>query len=125
MLEVTLDEAYDGSNDCVPPLRAYRPTTKVTPESGVDVCLPETAASKNPNHFPLVGGWTGYCGEAENILRELRRTATMRFLQRRYRQPLKRLPFSQLIYWGGVERVSGSAREVGVIATDLKTLLQQ
>ena len=110
VLEVTLDETYDGSNDCAP-LRAYRPTTKVTPESGVDIGVPETSASRNPNQFPLVGGWTGYLSTTDYALMELRKNATMRFLQRRYRQPLKRLPFSQLIYWGGVERFSRGNRE--------------
>lgn len=111
VLEVTLDESYDGSNDCVP--RTYRPSTTSAPDNGVDVCLTETSASRNPHHLPLVGGWTGYCGEAENNLRDARKLATSRFLQRRRRQPLKRLPFSQLIYWRGVERFSGSSQEVG------------
>ncbi|KAH9282674.1 Polycomb protein Suz12 [Echinococcus granulosus] len=116
VLEVTLDESYDGSNDCVP--RTYRPSTDSAPDNGVDVCLTETSASRNPHHLPLVGGWTGYCGEAENNLRDARKVATSRFLQRRRRQPLKRLPFSQLIYWRGVERFSGSGQELtGEIAS--------
>ncbi|VDM30234.1 unnamed protein product [Hydatigera taeniaeformis] len=116
VLEVTLDESYDGSNDCVP--RTYRPSTNSAPDNGVDVCLTETSASRNPHHLPLVGGWTGYCGEAENNLRDARKLATSRFLQRRRRQPLKRLPFSQLIYWRGVERFSGSGQELtGEIAS--------
>ncbi|KAL5968256.1 Polycomb protein suz12 [Taenia solium] len=116
VLEVTLDESYDGSNDCVP--RTYRPSTTSAPDNGVDVCLTETSASRNPHHLPLVGGWTGYCGEAENNLRDARKLATSRFLQRRRRQPLKRLPFSQLIYWRGVERFSGSGQELtGEIAS--------
>lgn len=113
LLQIYLEEAYDGSNESTPhPMpRSYRPKANSPTENGFDISLPVTSASRNPHHFPLVGGWTGYSGDAENNLRFARKLATSRFLHSR-RSPLKRTPFTHLIYWRAIENISSITKKV-------------
>lgn len=111
LLQIFLDESYDGSNDCTPLPRSYRPRADSATENGLDISLTVTSASKNEFHFPMIGGWTGYSGDSEHNLRYARKLATSRFLRSR-RSPLKRAPFFQLLYWKAVECVSSSVRKV-------------
>ncbi|VDO14883.1 unnamed protein product [Rodentolepis nana] len=112
LLQIYLEEAYDGSNESIPhPIpRSYRPKANSPTENGVDISLPVTSASRNPYHFPLVGGWTGYSGDPENNLRFARKLATSRFLHSR-RSPLKRTPFTHLIYWRAIENISSLTKK--------------
>lgn len=113
LLQTYLEEAYDGSNETpIQPLpRTYRPVANGATENGFDTSLTVTAASRNPEHFPLVGGWTGYSGEPEDNLRFARKLATSRFLRSR-RSPLKRTSFTQLIYWRAIESVASLPKRV-------------
>uniref|UniRef100_A0A5K3F0V2 VEFS-Box domain-containing protein n=1 Tax=Mesocestoides corti TaxID=53468 RepID=A0A5K3F0V2_MESCO len=101
-LEVSLNDSYDGSNDCV--MRSHRlGTASTVAATSVDPCLLETAASRNPNQLPLVGGWTGYGGGPEDVFRNSRRAAAEALL--REHRPSKRLPYTHLIYWRGAEHL--------------------
>nr|CDS33784.1 polycomb protein suz12 A [Hymenolepis microstoma] len=120
LLQIYLEEAYDGSNESIPhPMpRSYRPKANYPTENGFDISLPVTSASRNPHHFPLVGGWTGYSGDAENNLRFARKLATSRFLHRR-RSPLKRTPFTHLIYWRAIENISSLSKKSKMLSMAL------
>ncbi|VUZ40264.1 unnamed protein product [Hymenolepis diminuta] len=120
LLQIYLEEAYDGSNESTPlPMpRSYHPKANYPTENGFDISLPVTSASRNPHHFPLVGGWTGYSGDAENNLRFARKLATSRFLHSR-RSPLKRTPFTHLIYWRAIENISSITKKRKMVSMAL------
>ncbi|BHF65517.1 Polycomb protein suz12 [Sparganum proliferum] len=97
-LEVSLNDSYDGSNDCG--IRRWHVASRHE-DTAVDLCVASTDSNK-ANRLPVVGGWTGYF-QTENttISDRLRTSADVLKL----RQPARRLPYSHLIYWRGADRM--------------------
>lgn len=118
-LEVSLNASYDGSNDCSGGggngggIRSQRISGGVvavssTNEAVSTTSLVETAASRNPNQLPIVGGWTGYEGGPEDEVRDAKKRIADAMLKQK--KPNRRLPFTHLIYWRGAERLARQVR---------------
>uniref|UniRef100_A0A0X3PSN2 Polycomb protein Su(Z)12 n=1 Tax=Schistocephalus solidus TaxID=70667 RepID=A0A0X3PSN2_SCHSO len=97
-LEVSLNDSYDGSNDCG--IRRWYVASRHE-DTAVDLCVPSTDSSK-ANRLPVVGGWTGYF-QTENTTPSDRVRTSADVLK--LRQPARRLPYSHLIYWRGADRM--------------------
>ncbi len=124
-VETSLNPNYDGSNDCSLPvggstsnrsvggacaLRSYK--VKSAPSHGrLHIGLGETAASLNAQQLPVVGGWTGYDGGPEDVIRDLRNAEAEELRNRQ--GPARRLPYTHVIYWKGAERLVGQVSLTG------------
>ncbi|TPP58306.1 hypothetical protein FGIG_10179, partial [Fasciola gigantica] len=87
-LEVSLNEAYDGSNDC-----GLRRWTAEDGYSGHAVMAPGQ----------LLGGWTGL-GLTSDRESNASRSLTLAGCASRVSRPIRRLPYTHLIFWRGAER---------------------
>ncbi|CAH8664018.1 unnamed protein product [Dicrocoelium dendriticum] len=90
-LEVSLNEAYDGSNDCGLRRWSYELTNNLNGRWSVP-------------RGQLIGGWTGLGlfggGEQSN------KSLSLAGSSARVPCPVRRLPYTHLIFWRGAERVN-------------------
>ncbi|KAA0196467.1 hypothetical protein FBUS_04634 [Fasciolopsis buskii] len=94
-LEVSLNEAYDGSNDCG--LRRWAAEDSF---SGHVVMAPGQ----------LLGGWTGLGLTVDRDLNSPR-SLTLAGCASRVSRPIRRLPYTHLIFWRGAERSVNQAQD--------------
>ncbi|KAF5400291.1 Polycomb protein Su(Z)12 [Paragonimus heterotremus] len=90
-LEVSLNEAYDGSNDCGVRCWSYTSTDN---SNGRRLVPPGQ----------LIGGWTGLglSGDKDHPVTSL----SLAGCASRVPCPVRRLPYTHLIFWRGAERVT-------------------